>query len=224
MPNKHLTLLISALLLGALLASCTGVSALSGDSDRQQTGTQGTDGYPQPDAPVQADNPGASGDPGNPYPPGLLKPGNPGQGRPGSPDDGMRPPANDPNVPEDLPGLEDGPWSPLRSDDQMQRGKSFLDKVEVQVLESYPPKFILVFKGNLPTACHQLRVRMNGPDKKNRIKIDLYSVVKADAICAQVLGPFDASIPLKGLQPGKYTIWVNGEQISEIEVPFTTYP
>ena len=221
MTRKPLTILASVLLIAALLSGCAGIPALTGDQNRQQAGAQGPDGYPEPGA---ADNPGASGDPGNPYPPGLSKPGNPGKGQPGGPDNGMRPPVDDPAVMDDLPGFEDGPWSPQRSDDQMQRGNSFLDKVEVQVLESFPPKFILVFKGNLPTACHELRARMNGPDKKNRIKIDLYSVTKPDAICAQVLGPFDASIPLKGLPPGKYTIWVNGEQIAEIEMPLTTYP
>jgi len=73
--------------------------------------------------------------------------------------------------------------------------------------------------GALPTPCHELRVEISDPDEQNRIYIEVYSVSEPDKICVQVLEPFDESIPLEGFPSGEYSVWVNGEEVGEINPP-----
>ena len=101
----------------------------------------------------------------------------------------------------------------------MQRGNVYIDEQNILVLESFPPQFKLALKGELPTPCHQLRVRIEEPDQDNRIQVIVYSVVKANELCIQVLEPFQVQIPLEGLPTGQYSVWVNGEKAGKIDVP-----
>jgi hypothetical protein len=111
------------------------------------------------------------------------------------------------------------PWQPQAADQSLQRGEAFVEGMDILVMESFPPQFALSLRGTLPTPCHQLRVEMAPPDGDNRIQVSVYSVVDPNMICAQVLAPFEASVPIQGLPSGQYTVVVNGEQAGSIEVP-----
>jgi hypothetical protein len=74
----------------------------------------------------------------------------------------------------------------------------------------------------MPTACHELRLKIPLPDMQNNIQISAYSVAESSAACLQVLEPFQVYIDMKtlpiGTFPNKhYTIWVNGELAGEFD-------
>ena len=111
----------------------------------------------------------------------------------------------------------DNPYAPLPIDKDLLTDKVYIQSSEVPLLVNFPPEFGLALHGSLPTPCHFLRVKINPPDEKNNIYIEVYSVTNPEVVCAQTLQSFDANIPLKNLIPGHYLIWVNGEKISEID-------
>ena len=106
---------------------------------------------------------------------------------------------------------------PRPEDSALVRGQAFLDSVELITMESNPLQFALALKGNLPTPCHQLRVAVSPPDAQNKIAVDVYSVVDPNAICVQVIEPFDTNYQLGSYPAGHYTLWVNGEQVAEFD-------
>jgi hypothetical protein len=103
--------------------------------------------------------------------------------------------------------------------DAEQRGNVFLDSTEIVLMESYPVQVKLYVVGNLPTPCHELRTDVLPPDEENKIHVDIYSLTSPDAVCSQVLEPFDAEILLGDFTEGKYTVIVNDVDIGEFELP-----
>lgn len=124
---------------------------------------------------------------------------------------------NAPSYPNDS-GTGQQPYAPQPGDAALTRGEVQLDSVDVLVMESYPVQIMLALRGSLPTPCNQLRVAANPPDQKNRILVDVYSVIDPEQICTQVLEPFEANVGLGSFQPGHYTVWVNGEMVGEFDV------
>lgn len=129
------------------------------------------------------------------------------------PDQGVIISTEQPITPPDSPPG----YLPRAGDEQLQRGEVYLDSVDLLAMESYPPQFSLLLKGNLPTPCHQLRVTYHEPDTQNRIMIEVYSLADPQAVCAQMLQPFEQAVPLGSFPSGHYTLWVNGKQISEFD-------
>ena len=121
------------------------------------------------------------------------------------------------------PGLEQPripqPYAPAPGDDKLQRGNAFIGPVQINVAESYPPQFFLNITGELPTPCHQLRIRTSAPDGEHRIVVEAYSVIEPNAVCVQVIEPFNVSVPLGSFPAGKYEVWLNGQPVGEIEAP-----
>ncbi len=124
------------------------------------------------------------------------------------------PVTNEPGVPTTP---VENPYAPQLGDDVLVRGNVYLDAADILVLESFPPQFVLHVTGNLPDPCHELRYVVSQPDGQNDIAIELYSLADPDAICVQVLEPFDISIPLGSFPAGHYTVSVNGEPVGEFD-------
>jgi hypothetical protein len=126
---------------------------------------------------------------------------------------------NEPSYPNQptagAPGSQ--PYAHQPGDEALERGEVFLDSSEVLVMESYPVQIMLTLKGSLPTPCHQLRIKTNPPDVKNRIQVEAYSVVDPAQICTQVLQPFEANLGLGSFPSGHYSVWVNGEMVGEFD-------
>ncbi len=110
-------------------------------------------------------------------------------------------------------------FAPATGDEKLQRGNVFIDATEVLLLESYPVQVNLQLTGNLPTPCHQLRVIVSEPDEQNRIQIEAYSITDPNVICTQVLEPFDVRVSLGDFTEGEFSVWVNGEQVGEFNLP-----
>jgi hypothetical protein len=108
------------------------------------------------------------------------------------------------------------PYAPRPGDEAKQRGEVYIDSHDILILESFPPQFRLQVTGSLPTPCHELRAVVDEPDEQNQIHVEMYSLVDPAITCAQVLEPFEASISLGSFESGSYTVFVNGEQVGEI--------
>jgi len=120
-------------------------------------------------------------------------------------------------LPPAQPANPDNPYAPLPGDKNLQTDKVYLDLSEIQTTSPFPPEYQVALRGSLPTPCHSLRVEIKPPDEQNNIYIEVYSVADPNAVCAQVLQSFDVAVPLKNLIPVLYKVWLNGNQIAEIE-------
>lgn len=143
----------------------------------------------------------------------------PVQSYPGGQSPMAQPPVQTPGQTVPYPGSEGEhvDVAPAAGDENMARGPVFVDKGRSMVLvqESLPMQVTLILRGNLPTPCYQLRAVPAKPNEENRIDVEVYSLTPADKMCADVLQPFDVQIPLGEFPNGKYSVYVNGELISE---------
>ncbi|MBI3241054.1 MAG: hypothetical protein HYZ49_02020 [Chloroflexi bacterium] len=126
------------------------------------------------------------------------------------------PVSNEPGSIEPLPpqGAE-SPFAPRSGDEALQRSPVFIDSNELLQLESFPVQIVVHLTGSLPSPCHELRVKVSGPDGQNQIQLDVYSLADPYAVCAAMTQPFEESIPLGSFPTGAYTVWVNGEKVGE---------
>jgi hypothetical protein len=108
-------------------------------------------------------------------------------------------------------------YAPQPGDDGLTRTAVYLDSAIIVVQESSPSQFSINLKGNLPTPCHELRVKVNAPDSQNRILIEAYSVVDPKKLCTQVLKPFEQDVNLGNFPGGHYTVFVNEKQVGEFD-------
>lgn len=155
-------------------------------------------------------NGGQIEDPTNKPPVEQIFPVNPDQPVTQEPSDGVLPPPGSVDVSEN-------PYAPQPGDNVLSGGNVYLDSTDLLILESYPIQVNLYFSGNLPTPCNQLRVVVPEPDADNRIFIEVYSVTDPNAMCIQVLDPFDTTISLGSFASGHYEVYVNGELIGEFD-------
>lgn len=110
-----------------------------------------------------------------------------------------------------------GTLLPQPADNALQRENAYFDSAELLIMESYPPQFMLVLQGSLPTPCNQLRVNVSPPDTDNKIVVDVYSLRDPSLMCMEVIQPFSENVPLGSFPAGKYTVWVNGEKVAEFD-------
>jgi hypothetical protein len=111
-------------------------------------------------------------------------------------------------------------YAPKPEDEKLQKGMVFPNLQDSGILlqESFPVQVVLVLSGDLPTPCHQLRVKASSPDSENRIQVEAYTVVDPDMICTQVIKPFETQVALGSYESGKYTVYVNGEYLGEFTI------
>lgn len=114
-------------------------------------------------------------------------------------------------------GAPTNPFAPKPGDAKLTRESVFVDEMSLVIRESYPPQISLSIQGNLPTPCHELRVKIPSPDPENKIMVEAYSLVDPAGACAQVLKPFQEFIDLGTFSSGHYSVWVNGELAGEFD-------
>lgn len=95
------------------------------------------------------------------------------------------------------------------------RAAAFVDDVQFVFLESYPVQVRATIVGNVPTPCHEAFAEVVGTDGTT-ITVDVYSLVDSDAVCAEVLDPFEVTIDVGSFESGDYTL-----VIGDAEYPFT---
>jgi hypothetical protein len=105
--------------------------------------------------------------------------------------------------------VETPPATPVTG--ELQMGAALVDAVDVQMLESFPVQVNVLVRGYLQDACTEMgeiRQQFDG----SVFTIELTTVRDPNLMCAQVLTPFEQTIPLEvaGLPSGAYTLIVNG--------------
>ena len=113
--------------------------------------------------------------------------------------------------------MSENQFSPKPGDGALDRGNLYIETADLLTMESFPLQFALQLTGNLPTPCNQLRLKVSPPDADKRIDIEAYTVIDPGMMCTQVLKPFEANLPLGSFPAGHYTLWLNGEKISEFD-------
>ncbi len=93
-------------------------------------------------------------------------------------------------------------------------GPVFVDFTDILYLESFPVQVRLVVRGSLPTPCHQVQWAVG--DASDALDVELWSVVALGQDCAQVLEPFEVSIPLGSYEVADVPVSLNGEQVGRI--------
>jgi hypothetical protein len=111
----------------------------------------------------------------------------------------------------------ENPVAPKPGDENLTRGAIFLHEASLVIRESFPPQISIMFSGDLPTPCHELRAILNPPDDENKIIVDAYSVVDPNMACIQVLQSFQGSIDLGTFPTGHYTVWINDNLAGEFD-------
>ena len=90
-------------------------------------------------------------------------------------------------------------------------GLATVEGVDIQILESMPVQVQAVIKGYLPDPC--TRISSVGQSRDgNTFKITISTARPADAVCAEVITPFEhtVSLDVTGLKAGTYTVTVHG--------------
>ena len=116
-------------------------------------------------------------------------------------------------------GDQEASWQPAPGDENLNRAEVHLTGVEILTLESFPPQFMLHLSGEKGNPCNLLRVEVGEPDPENRIPVSVYTLYDPAAVCLAQLETFDINVPLEGLAPGTYSVWVNGDRVGEMVVP-----
>ena len=95
-------------------------------------------------------------------------------------------------------------------------GPVFVDSTEILYLESFPVQVRLAVRGSLPTPCHELQWSVE--DLGWSIEVTMWSVILLGQDCAQVLEPFEESIPLGSYESASIPVVLNGEPTGRISV------
>lgn len=102
-------------------------------------------------------------------------------------------------------------------------GAVYIGSADLLIMESYPVQVALAITGDLPTPCHEFRYQYEIQDfgDEKRVDVSAYSVADPDAICTQVLQPFEEriSFDLQNALEGTYVVYLNGERVGEFSYP-----
>jgi len=90
-------------------------------------------------------------------------------------------------------------------------GEAMVESIEILLLESFPIQVLVVAQGNLPDSCTEISEITKEQDG-NTFRVTITTTRPADAMCAEMLVPFEERISLDvvGLPAGVYTVNVNG--------------
>lgn len=73
--------------------------------------------------------------------------------------------------------------------------------------------------GYLPSPCHKLIIKMDPDIGQKIISIHVLSSAYLQVPCNQKYMPFDQTIRLVDIPRGKYTVWINGNNLSTVSIP-----
>ncbi len=94
----------------------------------------------------------------------------------------------------------------------------YIGETELSAMLIDPAYISLHITGDLPTVCHEFHYEFEGPEN-GLIDVTVYSTVSPAETCIQGLQSFDeiVEIPMSGQPSGTYVIYLNGENVGEIE-------
>ena len=96
------------------------------------------------------------------------------------------------------------------TDPELVIGQIQIERVDVRILESFPPQAVAHVEGVLGDGCtefHSLEQRRSG----NTVTVTILNTRPREAICTMIAKLYKADIPLEGqYPPGQYVVRVNG--------------
>lgn len=119
-----------------------------------------------------------------------------------------------------VPTLQfDNPYAPQPSDSDLMAGDLTIDSNSVFIDKSQPPQLKIFINYFPPTPCYQLRVEVSGPNEQKQIYLKAYGVAEKDKPCTlmALATPLQASLNLGSLPRGHYTVFLNDNQIGEVD-------
>jgi hypothetical protein len=124
------------------------------------------------------------------------------------------------------PSIPGSSYEPQPGDEKLSRDIVLLDLSNSQVVltASDLSQASVILQGNLPDACHKLRVVVSQPDANLTINLEVYSLVDPASTCLAQLEPFTTIIQLGSHSPGQYVVYVNGEKLGEFSTSYTPQP
>jgi hypothetical protein len=112
---------------------------------------------------------------------------------------------------------EENPYMPKAEDFNLKQDGVILTSLDLS--ERYdltPIRADFHVLGSMPTTCSQLRIKVNPPNDKYQINIEIYSISIPLPKCENVFQQIDAVILLGVYSPGQYTVWVNDGYVGDI--------
>jgi len=108
-------------------------------------------------------------------------------------------------------------YAPQPGDEKLTRGEVNIDLnlSSLMTLTNPASEVAVVLQGNLPDPCHQLRIMLTPANSENKINLDVYSVFDPQSVCIMVIKPFEVTVPLGMDLSGHYSVYVNGQLLSE---------
>jgi hypothetical protein len=113
-------------------------------------------------------------------------------------------------------GLDGEPADTTTTTPDRLEGPVSVETADILQLESFPVQVRLLVVGSLPTPCHEAQWEVD--DDGSQILVRLWSTALLGQDCAQVLEPFEASIPLGPFESGSRIVVLNGEEVGRFTI------
>ena len=125
-----------------------------------------------------------------------------------------------------LPSVPGSNYEPQPGDENFTRDTVALDlsNSHITLFASDLNQANVILQGDMPDACHKLRVVVSPPDENLTIDLEVYTLVDPASTCLAQLEPFNASIQLGSHSSGQYVVNVNGEKLGEFSTSYTPQP
>jgi hypothetical protein len=112
---------------------------------------------------------------------------------------------------------EENPYAPKTDDVKLKQDDITLTSVSLS--ERYdltPLRAELHVFGSMPSVCSELRIKVNPPDNKYQIVVEIYSVADPKLKCENVFQQIETTILLGEYSAGQYTVWVNDSLVGSV--------
>jgi hypothetical protein len=112
---------------------------------------------------------------------------------------------------------EENPYPPKTEDLGMKQDEVVLTSVGLsERFDLTPLRAELHILGSMPSVCSELRIKVNPPDIKYQIIIEIYSIADPKLKCENVFQQFETTLLLGAYSAGQYKVWVNNSYIGDI--------
>ena len=112
---------------------------------------------------------------------------------------------------------EENPYAPKPEDLSLKQDGVILTSTSLsERFDLTPIRAELHVLGSMPSVCSELRIKVNPPNIKYQISIEIYSVADSKLKCENVFQQVDTTILLGAYSAGQYSVWVNESFVGSI--------
>jgi hypothetical protein len=112
---------------------------------------------------------------------------------------------------------EENPYAPKTEDLSLKQDEVSLTSVNLsERFDLTPMRAELHVLGSMPSVCSELRIKIDPPNDKYQVSIEIYSVAQPKLNCDNVFQQVDTTILLGVYSAGQYTVWVNDNLVGSM--------